>query len=107
MNTTIFIDLIVVFSSALVIGTIVRYVIPGRIKHGLMLVPAFSVVFALVVWEISVWAGVPADWAQFAWLVLLVLTSGATVAFAMVVTRRRTRDDESRLSSALQGLRTL
>lgn len=107
MDTTRLIDLVIVFSSALVVGTVVRYLVPGRIKHGLMLVPAFAVVFALLVWEISVWAGLPAEFGQLAWLILLVLTAGVTVAFALVLVRRRTVADDDMLATALAGIRTL
>lgn len=107
MSSEIFINLIVVFSAALTIGTIVRYVVPGRVKHGLMLVPAFAIVFALLVWEICVWAGLPAEWTQLAWLILLVLTAGVTVVFTLWLTRRRNTEDAAALNSALARIRTL
>lgn len=107
MNTVAFVDLVVVFASALVIGTIVRYVVPGRVKHGLLLIPGFAIVFSLLVWEISVWAGLSHDFALPAWLVLLVLTSGATAWFTIWLIRRRNTDDEKALTSALAGIRSL
>jgi hypothetical protein len=107
MDTTTLIDLVIVFASALVVGTILRYVLPGRIKHGLMLLPAFAIVFALPVWEISIWAGLPAEFGQLAWLILLVITAGATVAFALILVRRRTASDERMLATALAGIRSL
>ena len=107
MSNEIFINLIVVFSAALSVGTIVRYVVPGRVKHGLLLVPAFAIVFALLVWEISVWSGLPTEWTQLAWLILLVLTAGVTVWFALWITRRRDAEDAAALNSALTGIRTL
>lgn len=107
MDTVALIDLVVVFSSALVVGTIIRYAIPGRIKHGLMLVPAFAIVFALLVWEISVWAGLGGEFAQLAWLILLVITAGATVAFTLLLVRRRNHADDEMLASALAGIRAL
>ena len=107
MLDTLFIDLVIVFAAALAIGTIVRYSIPGRVKHGLLLVPAFAVVFAVIVWEISVWAGMPNDWKQLAWLVLFVLTAGATVWFTLWLTRRRTAQDDAALAASLAGIRAL
>lgn len=107
MDVTALIDLIVVFSSALVVGTILRYAIPGRIKHGLLLVPSFAIVFALLVWEISIWAGLPGEFAQLGWLILLVLTAGATAAFTIVLVRRRNHADDEKLASALAGIRAL
>lgn len=107
MTNALLIDLVVVFSSALVIGTIVRYAIPGRVKHGLLLIPAFAIVFAMLVWEIAVWAGMPSDWNQLAWVILLVITSGATVWFTLWLTRRRSVDDDKALASALSGIRAL
>lgn len=107
MDTTVLIDLVVVFSCALVVGTIVRYAIPGRVKHGLLLVPSFAIVFALLVWEISIWAGLGGDFGQLALLILMVLTAGATVAFSVLLVRRRTHADDEKLASALAGIRTL
>jgi len=107
VSSALFIDLVVVFSSALAIGTIVRYAIPGRVKHGLLLVPGFAIVFALIVWEIAVWSGMPSDWNQLAWVILLILTAGATVWFALWLTRRRSAEDENALASALTGIRAL
>ena len=107
METVALIDLVVVFSSALVVGTIIRYAIPGRIKHGLLLIPSFAIVFALLVWEISVWAGVGGEFAQLAWLILLVVTAGVTLAFTLILVRRRTHSDDAMLASALNGIRSL
>jgi hypothetical protein len=107
METVALIDLVVVFSSALVVGTIIRYAIPGRIKHGLLLIPSFAIVFALLVWEISVWAGVGGEFAQLAWLILLVVTAGVTLAFTLILVRRRTHSDDAMLASALTGIRSL
>jgi hypothetical protein len=107
METVALIDLVVVFSSALVVGTIIRYAIPGRIKHGLLLIPSFAIVFALLVWEISVWAGVGGEFAQLAWLILLVVTAGVTLAFTLSLVRRRTHSDDAMLASALTGIRSL
>jgi len=107
METVALIDLVVVFSSALVVGTIIRYAIPARIKHGLLLIPSFAIVFALLVWEISVWAGVGGEFAQLAWLILLVVTAGVTLAFTLILVRRRTHSDDAMLASALTGIRSL
>jgi hypothetical protein len=107
METVALIDLVVVFSSALVVGTIIRYAIPGRIKHGLLLIPSFAIVFALLVWEISVWAGIGGEFAQLAWLILLVVTAGVTLAFTLILVRRRTHSDDAMLASALTGIRSL
>lgn len=107
MNTAVFVDLVVVFASALVIGTIVRYVVPGRIKHGLLLIPGFAIVFSLLVWEIGVWAGLSHDVALPAWLILLVVASGATTWFTFWLIRRRNASDETALTSALANIRSL
>ncbi|NBX22642.1 MAG: hypothetical protein EBR52_00710 [Microbacteriaceae bacterium] len=101
MDTATLIDLVIVFASSLVVGTILRYAIPGRIKHGLLLVPGFAIVFSLLVWEISVWAGLPSEFGQVAWLILLVLTTGVTAAFTLIVVRRRTASDDTMLATAL------
>jgi hypothetical protein len=107
MDTTVLIDLVVVFSAALAVGTIVRYALPGRVKHGLLLVPSFAIVFALLVWEISIWAGLGGEFGQLALLILIVVTAGATVAFTLVLVRRRTRSDDAMLTTALAGIRAL
>jgi hypothetical protein len=107
MDTTVLIDLVVVFSAALVVGTIVRYALPGRVKHGLLLVPSFAIVFALLVWEISIWAGLGGEFGQLALLILILVTAGATVAFTLVLVRRRTRSDDAMLTTALAGIRAL
>jgi hypothetical protein len=107
MDTTVLIDLVVVFSCALVVGTIVRYALPGRVKHGLLLVPSFAIVFALLVWEISIWAGLGGEFGQLALLILMVVTAGVTVAFTLVLVRRRTRSDDAMLTAALAGIRAL
>jgi amino acid transporter len=107
MLNALFIDLVIVFAFALAIGTIVRYVIPGRLKHGLLLVPAFAVVFAVLIWEIAVWSGMPTEWNQLAWLILFLLTAGATVAFTILLTRRRSAQDDAALAASLAGIRAL
>jgi hypothetical protein len=107
MDTATLVDLVIVFSSSLVVGTILRYAIPGRIKHGLLLVPGFAIVFSLLVWEISVWAGLPSEFGQLAWLILLVVTAAVTAAFTLITVRRRSASDEAMLSSALAGVRSL
>ena len=107
MNTASLVDLVIVFASALVVGTIVRYAIRGRVKHGLLLVPSFAIVFALLVWEISVWAGLPAEFGQLAWLILLVLTIAVTLTFTILLVRRRTTADDAMLAAGLSGIRAL
>jgi hypothetical protein len=49
----------------------------------------------------------PNDWKQLAWLVLFVLTAGATVWFTLWLTRRRTAQDDSTLAASLAGIRAL
>jgi len=59
------------------IGTVARYVLPGRESHGLLLLPALAVVPAVIVWGALTWLGVSQG---EVWMWLVSLAAGALVA---------------------------
>ena len=87
------------------IGTITRYLLPGRQSYGLLLLPALSVVASVVVWGVLTWLGV-AHGEVWMWLVSLAAGLLVSVAAALYVPRHRESVDAAlfeRLSDPRQA----
>lgn len=70
------------------IGTAVRYLIPGRSTHGLLLVPAVGMVVAAALWAGATWIGwKPGD----TWIWVLALGGSAVVSVLVALAAWRTR----------------
>jgi hypothetical protein len=83
---------VTVIGSAFALG--VRYLVPGRETHGLLLVPMVGAAATASVWAICVWLGLPFD-GGWIWVISLVLGPLAALALALLLpTRRNAADGE-------------
>lgn len=86
-------ELVLIVTFAGLIGGTLRYLIPGRDRHGMIVLPALQIAVASVLWTGSVWLGLAPD-TIWPWLVSLVLSTAGTIALAIYLPKRRDRDDE-------------
>lgn len=84
------------------IGAVVRYAIPGRRSHGLMLVPAVGMIVAAVVWAGATWIGWKAD-GGWIWVASLGGAAVLSIAVALVTWRSRLGIDRRRLQRLSGG----
>jgi hypothetical protein len=83
---------VTVIGAAFALG--VRYLVPGRQTHGLLLVPMIGAAATAAVWAICVWLGLTFD-GGWIWVISLVLGPLTALAVALVLPKRRaTADDE-------------
>jgi hypothetical protein len=87
-------ELVLIVTFAGIIGTIVRYVVPGRELHGLAVMPAAGVILGSLAWTISVWAGLEAS-SVWPWVISLGLATAGTIALAIELPKRRTSHDDA------------
>lgn len=81
-----------VIGAALSLG--VRYLVPGRQWHGLLLVPMIGAAATAAIWVICVWLGLTFD-GGWIWVIALVLGPLVALGLALVLPKRReTADDE-------------
>ena len=95
-------ELLFVVILAAGIGAILRYVVPGRSSHGLLLLPAIAAAAAAIVWVALTWFGWAWD-GGWIWAVSLTLGGVAALVSALVLPRQRAAADErlfQRLTSA-------
>ena len=83
------------------IGAIVRYLIPGRRTHGLLLLPAIGAAVTSAVWVALLWLGWTFD-GGWIWVVSLGAATVASIVAAIWVARSRERGDQ-RLLHHLSG----
>ncbi len=84
------------------IGAVLRYVIPGRATHGLLLLPAIGACTTAVAWVLMVVAG----WSlgdPWIWLLALVAPVVTCTIAALVLARVRPARDEQRLQQLLSA----
>ncbi|MEN9620197.1 MAG: hypothetical protein RL499_390 [Actinomycetota bacterium] len=81
---------VTVIGAALSLG--VRYVVPGRQMHGLLLVPLVGAAATAAVWAICVWIGLPFD-GGWIWVIALVVGPLAAIALALTLPKRREQAD--------------
>ncbi|MFP7760961.1 hypothetical protein [Marisediminicola sp. LYQ85] len=89
-------ELLFVAVGAAIIGTIVRYTVPGRDSHGTALIPAVAVVTASILWSAFTWAGWAFD-GGWIWTITLTATVAVTLAVAFLLPRRRRAADAREL----------
>ncbi len=87
-------ELVLVITFAGLIGTAVRYVVPGRDRHGLGLMPSVGVIVGSLTYMIAVWAGF-APRSVWPWVIALGLTLAVCVWFAIWLPKKRDGDDEA------------
>jgi len=77
-----------------IIGTIARYALPGRTLHGLAVLPALGVIIGSLTWSIAMWTGLAAN-SVWPWIISLGVTTAGVIAFAIVLPKRRTAQDQA------------
>jgi type II secretory pathway component PulM len=87
-------ELVLVVTFAGLIGAATRYMVPGRDRHGLGLLPSVGVIVGTLTFVIAVWAGL-APRSVWAWLISLGLTVMVTVWLAIWLPKKRDTDDEA------------
>lgn len=82
-----------------VIGTIVRYVVPGRRSYGIALAPGAAAAATAAVWGILAWFGW--DWTVgWIWVASLGASLIATILIAVISPGARKRSDAAFLEHA-------
>jgi type II secretory pathway component PulM len=87
-------ELVLVITFAGLVGTAIRYMVPGRDRHGLGLMPSVGVIVGSLAFVIAVWAGL-APRSIWAWAISLGITVGVSVWLAIWLPKKRDVDDES------------
>jgi len=90
---------VTVIGAALALG--IRYVVPGRQTHGLLLVPMVGAAATAAVWAICVWIGLTFD-GGWIWVISLVLGPLAALAVALVLPKRRAAADDALLERLMK-----
>ena len=80
-------ELIYVTAIGIALAVIVRYLVPGRQTHGILLIPAIGGAGTAVVWVALVWLGLTFD-GGWIWV--------ASIVAAAILPRRRKLADEAK-----------
>ena len=87
-------EIVLVVTFAGLIGAAIRYMVPGRDRHGLGLMPSVGVIVGTLTYVIAVWAGL-APRSVWPWVISLGLTVVACVWLAIWLPKKRDADDEA------------
>lgn len=79
----------------------VRYLVPGRQTHGILLVPAVGAAATAAVWAVCVWLGLTFD-GGWIWVIALVLGPLAAVIVALALPKRREAADAELLERLMK-----
>ena len=90
-------ELVLIVTAAGLIGTALRYTLPGRDRHGLALMPASGVIIGSLIWAIAIWVGLDAA-TPWPWLLSLGLTLVGVTALGIWLPRARDAADQARWS---------
>lgn len=90
---------VTVIGAALALG--VRYAVPGRETHGLLLVPAIGAAATAATWVLLVWLGFTFD-GGWIWALSLVIGPAVALAFALLLPPRRRAADQQLLASLMR-----
>jgi len=74
-------EIVLVFTAAAIIGAAVRYLVPGRDRHGLIALPALQVAAATLLFTASMWLGLDPQ-SIWPWLIALILSTAGHVYLA-------------------------
>lgn len=75
------------------IGTLIRYLVPGRDTHGLMLLTTVAAAATLIVWVGLLWLGFTFD-GGWIWVISIAAGTIAPLVLALVLPGRRAVADE-------------
>jgi hypothetical protein len=87
-------ELLVVVVIGIGLGLIVRYLLPNRDTHGVLLVPAISGAATSIVWVSLLWLGQRAD-GGWIWVASLLAAVLSALVAGLVVPSRRAEADEA------------
>lgn len=76
------------------IGTVTRYLLPGRESYGITLLPAVSVIASVLAWGVFTWLGI-AHSEVWMWLVSLAVGLLVAVGTALYLPKHRAKVDEA------------
>lgn len=85
-----------------VLGLLVRYVVPGRETHGVLVLPGVGAIVAAVVWAALTWLGWRFD-AGWIWVWTLVAAGVAALVVALLLPRARREKDEELFQQLLKA----
>lgn len=85
-----------------IIGMAVRYGLPHRHTHGVVLVPAIGAAVSAVLWIVLTWAGMKWN-GGWIWWIALIGTAVITVAVDLLLGSTRTRGDDRLLHRLQRG----
>jgi hypothetical protein len=86
---------VTVIGAALALG--VRYAVPGRDTHGLLLIPAIGAAATAVTWVLLLWLGFTFD-GGWIWVFSLLIGPAVAFGFALLVPPRRRAADDALLA---------
>ena len=86
-------EIVLIFTAAAIIGAAIRYLLPGRDRHGMIALPALQVGLATLLFTAAMWAGLSPQ-SIWTWLIALVLSTAAHIYVAIWLPGHRDRDDE-------------
>ncbi|PJJ62279.1 hypothetical protein [Compostimonas suwonensis] len=95
-------ELLFVALGGAIIGLAVRYLLPHRSEHGVVLIPAIGTAVASVLWVILTWAGMPYD-GGWIWWITLIASALVSLAAAFLIGRRRSESDQKMLSRLMKA----
>lgn len=90
---------VTVIGAALSLG--VRYLVPGRQTHGLLLVPLVGAAATAAIWAVCVWLGLTFD-GGFIWVIALVGGPLVALAVALLLPKRRDAADAALLERLMK-----
>lgn len=86
-------ELVLVVTFAGLIGGALRYMIPGRDRHGLGLMPSVAIMVASLAFVLAIWLGLEPR-SVWAWVISLGLGTAAVVWLGVWLPKKRDADDE-------------
>lgn len=90
-------ELVLVFTFAALIGAAIRYMVPGRDRHGMIALPALQVGLATLLFVVAMWLGLEPR-SVWTWVISLVGSTAAHIAVAIWLPKQRDAADEALLA---------
>eukprot|EP00611_Tribonema_gayanum_P011611 TRINITY_DN21913_c0_g1_i1.p2 TRINITY_DN21913_c0_g1~~TRINITY_DN21913_c0_g1_i1.p2 ORF type:complete len:100 (-),score=24.31 TRINITY_DN21913_c0_g1_i1:97-396(-) len=85
------------------IGLLVRYLVPSRGSYGILLLPAVGAAATAITWVGLLWAARLTFDGTWIWVTALAAAVLASLAFAILLPRRRAEEDEQLFAKLSAG----
>ncbi len=85
-------ELVFVVTFAGLFGSLIRYLVPGRDRHGLGLMPSVAIIVATLSWVAVVWMGLEPR-SAWPWIISFGLSIAATVWLGLWLPKKRDAAD--------------